>query len=52
LAIKNYTTKIDVNKTVGEIESILASHGAKKILKEYYGDGSIESISFIVNVQE
>ena len=50
MAIKNYTTKIAVEKTVGEIESILAKHGAEKILKDYYGDGSVKAISFMVDV--
>ena len=52
MAIKNYTTKIAVEKTVGEIESILAKHGALKIQKEYYGDGSVKGIAFIVQVNE
>ena len=52
MPIKNYTTKIAVEKTVGEIEAILAKHGAEKILKDYYGDGSVKAISFMVNVGE
>jgi hypothetical protein len=31
MPIKNYTTTIDVNKTVGEIHKILIKHGAKKL---------------------
>ena len=52
MTIKNYTTKIVVEKTVAEIESILAKHGALKIQKEYYGDGSVKGIAFIVQVNE
>jgi len=52
MAIKNYTTKIAVEKTVGEIENILAKGGAQRILKEYFGDGSVKAISFIVMVQD
>jgi len=51
MAIKNYTTKIPIEKTVGEIEIILAKHGAEQILKEYYGDGSVKSVSFIVDIK-
>ena len=35
--LKNYTTSIDVQKTIGEIESILASHGVTHIYKVYFG---------------
>ncbi len=48
MAIKNYTTKIAVKKTVSEIESILSKHGAKKILKDYDGAGYVTGISFMV----
>ena len=52
MAIKNYTTQIPVEKTVGEIEAILAKGGADRILKEYFGDGSIKAISFVTMVNE
>lgn len=48
MAIKNYTTKIAVEKTVSEIEVILSKHGAKKILKDYDGGGHVCGISFMV----
>ena len=48
MAIKNYTTKIAVEKTVAEIELILSKHGANKILKDYNGAGYITGISFMV----
>lgn len=49
MAIKNYTTKIAVEKTVSEIEVILSKHGAKKILKDYDGAGYVTGISFMVD---
>ena len=52
MAIKNYTTQIPVEKTVGEIEVILSKNGAQRILKEYFGDGSVKAISFIVMVND
>ena len=52
MAIKNYSTNISVEKTVSEIESNLAKHGARKIQKDYYGDGSIKGIAFIVLVND
>jgi len=48
MALKNYTTQIKVEKTISEIEEILAKHGAKKILKDYDGGGNIVSVSFMV----
>lgn len=34
MAILNYTTKIDAYKTIGEIQQLLAKHGAKRIMIE------------------
>lgn len=48
----NYTTSIPVEKTVGEIEKMLADSGAQKILKEYDGSGSVTSISFIIDTEK
>ena len=35
MAILNYTTKIDPTKTIGEIQSYLVKHGAKRIVIDY-----------------
>lgn len=35
MAIINYTTQIDVYKTIGEIQGILVSSGAQKIMFDY-----------------
>lgn len=45
--LKNYSTSITVEKTVGEIEKLLASHGAKRVMKEYDG-GTITTVAFTV----
>lgn len=47
--IKNYSTAIAVDKTVGEIEKILSIHGAKKVMKEYGPDGVICMLAFTIN---
>jgi hypothetical protein len=47
--IKNYSTTIAVDKTVGEIEKILSVHGAKKVMKEYGPDGLICMLAFTIN---
>jgi len=46
MPIANYTTSVDALKTVGEIQGILVGHGARQILINYSGDGTIESLSF------
>lgn len=46
MALLNYTTTIEAAKTVGEIQGILAGHGAKSILVNYGEDGSIEALAF------
>jgi len=48
MPIANYSTTVDALKTVGEIQGILVAHGARSILMNYGRDGSIESLSFIV----
>ena len=45
MAILNYTTKIDCDKTGQEIGKILSSHGAKGVLTEY--DSLTQQISAI-----
>lgn len=48
MALLNYTTSIEASKTVGEIQKILAAHGAKSILVDYDNEGLIEALSFMV----
>lgn len=48
MPLLNYTTQIESIKTVGEIQGILAGHGAKSILTDYDEDGHIEALSFRV----
>lgn len=50
MAIKNYTTKIPALQTIGEIQGILAAHGARKIMIDYSDDGSAQTISFALMV--
>lgn len=45
MALKNYTTTIDSTKTIGEIQGILAKHGANAIMTEY-NDGQVVALSF------
>jgi ornithine carbamoyltransferase len=47
--IINYTTQIDVYKTIGEIQGILVDNGASKIMFEYDGKQPV-SISFMISM--
>lgn len=46
MAIKNYTTTIDVHKSLGEIQAALASHGARKIMVDYDEAGQPVGVAF------
>ena len=45
MPIMNYTTKVDVFATLGEIQGQLVKHGAKKIMQDYDNDGHITVLS-------
>lgn len=51
MALKNYSTKIEVNQTILEIEQILAKHNVTDIWKQYSGGGDIEALNFAVNTE-
>lgn len=46
--LRNYSTNIEVEKTINEIEQMLATHGATDILKQYDGAGNVLTVSFMV----
>ena len=52
MPIKNYTTKIDVHKTLGEIHGALAAHGARKVMFDYDDAGEISAICFSIITPE
>ena len=47
MAILDYTTKVPVHATVGEIQGILVGHGAQKIMLDYTA-GHIDAITFSI----
>ena len=51
MALLNYTTQIDVDKTIGEIQKLLVKRGAKTLMTEY-NEGVIAVISFKISVGE
>ena len=46
--IKNFSNSVPVERTITEIEKMLAKYGAKKIMKEYNGDGDPVRLLFII----
>ena len=52
MAIKNYTTTIDVYKSLGEIQGALASHGARKVMVDYDGAGNPTGVTFGIETPE
>jgi len=49
MALKNYTSQVSSKNSISWIESKLATHGARQILKEYTADGRVASIAFIIH---
>jgi len=48
MAIKNYTTEVDVYKSLGEIQAALAGHGARKIMVDYDIAGQPTGVMFML----
>jgi hypothetical protein len=48
--ILNYTTQVDAAKTVGEVQQILAAHGAKQVIVAYK-EGRPDAIAFLVSTR-
>ncbi|MBA7645267.1 hypothetical protein ES703_53022 [subsurface metagenome] len=46
MGLLNYSTRIPAAQTAGEIQGILAKHGAKAVMIEYGDGGSAEAMSF------
>ncbi len=46
MPIKNYTSRVPAVQTVGEIQGILAAHGARKVMMDYDATGKVTSVTF------
>ena len=51
MAIKNYTTSVDLYQSLGEIQGALASHGARKIIVDYDQGGQPFGVMFALETQ-
>ena len=49
MPLLNYTTKVDVYTTLGEIQKQLVKHGARKILQDYDDNDRIIALTFQIN---
>ena len=49
MPLLNYTTKINVYTTLGEIQAQLVKHGARKIMQDYDDAGRIAALTFSIN---
>jgi hypothetical protein len=47
--IKNYSTSVSAERSIAEIEKILALFGAEAIMKEYLADGRVRGLQFKLN---
>ena len=53
MALLNYTTKIDADRTAAEIAKCLSMHGAQAIMTEYdEADGYVTGLSFKIMMNE
>lgn len=52
MRLKNYTTTVNHAKTINEIESLLTSIGARRIMKEYDDNQKVIAITFDLEVME
>ncbi len=48
MPLLNYTTKVDVHTTLGEIQRQLVLHGAKKIMQDYDDSMHITALTFCI----
>lgn len=51
MPLLNYTTEVDVEKTIGEIQNLLGKAGAMKVMTDYEG-GIVSAVSFALKVND
>jgi hypothetical protein len=51
MPILNYTTSIAASKTAGEVQGLLAAHGARQIVTEFADGGEITGMKFSMRTE-
>lgn len=51
MPLLNYTTKVDIYTTIGEIQGCLVKHGARKIMQDYDNEGNPQALCFAIDTQ-
>ena len=51
MPLLNYTTKVDIYTTIGEIQGCLVKHGARKIMQDYDTEGKPQALCFIIETK-
>lgn len=49
MPLLNYTTKVGIYTTIGEIQGQLVKHGAKKIMQDYDDQGRLCALAFLID---
>ena len=52
MPILNYTTKIKAVQTAGEIQAILAAHGARRVIQDFDQAGAPVNVSFVIDTPQ
>ena len=52
MPLLNYTTKVDVYQSLGEIQGALAKNGARKIMIDYDENGNPVGVTFGINTPQ
>jgi hypothetical protein len=50
MPILNYTTVVPPDRSIGEITSLLIRKGARSITQDFYDDGRVKAVSFVMAV--
>lgn len=50
MPIMNYSTVVPPEKSIGEVTSLLIRKGAKSITQDFYDDGRVKAVSFVMAV--
>ena len=50
MPMKNYRTTVPAEKTIGQIQGILAKHGVRRMMLEYDESGNAIGLAFVIEL--